>query len=531
MKRIYSIENEYGSIAVKFADGSYHSDISEGTQWKRDMLANIISPKWLMEGSHLNFEFMKNGGRVYLDLGHIEYAAPECTTPEDAVAAELAGGELLAENLIDKNFRLILIKDNIALKKFEGSDRDYGNTGDYSALLASYVYDAEQKLATCGCHENYSVDLDRVAKLTRSPLLQKDETRFQSVHADYLANKLSTFLITRQIFAGAGTFYFGRPAISVRNLFIDELHGNITTTHKSIVNTKNEPHGTVSRLHLILGDGNMAEVASFLKLGTTGLVLRLLEDNKIDLSMELENVADAVALTKEIAFDRNCSARLLKMKNGDLLTACELQRKFLDLAASHYPKESDSEEIRRSTEKVLEWWDYVLGRLESGAIKDLVGVLDWPTKFYLGESLLKRYGIAMSDLPKAILQHEKRVEVADRLRLLEQRYHELSENGLYARLKAKGGVTRIIDPARIAYFKSCPPRETRAYGRGELLKFVESKHPEFSIRTINWGEITLVRNDADGVVLDVFHLVMDDPFVPLTLQMENFLVKNGWRRE
>ncbi|MBI5045943.1 MAG: proteasome accessory factor PafA2 family protein [Candidatus Niyogibacteria bacterium] len=531
MKRIYSTEVEYGSTVIKLSDGSCHFDIPGRVELKNAMLTNVVSSKRLMEQEFQFPQFMKNGSRAYLDLNHIEYAAPECITPEDAVAAELAGGALLADGLVHDGFRLILIKDNVALKKFETAGRDYRDVGSYAALLTSYVYDSEQRLATCGCHENYSFNLDRIARLAQSPLSPKENPAFRLAHADYLAQKLAAFLIARQIFAGAGTFYFGRPSISVRSLFIDMLHSNITTQHKPLINTKNEPHGKVHRLHLILGDGNMAEVASFLKLGTTGLVLRLLEDDKIGPSLELENVSDATALVKEIAFDRACSARLLKMKNGDLLTACELQRKFLDLAASHYPKENDSEAVRCSTEKVFEWWNYVLDKLENGEMKDLVGVLDWPTKFHLGELLLKRYGIAMSDLPKAILRHEKRAEVAARLRMLEQRYHELSENGLSARLKAQGIMTRIIDPAKIIYFKDHSPRETRAYGRSELLRFVESRCPVFLLRKCDWGQITLVKKDADETISEVLEFEMDDPFVSMALPIEHFLVKNGWRKE
>src|SRR5262250_3810176 len=221
-----------------------------------------------------NGGFLLNGGRLYLDMGHIEYASPECLHLHDLVTYEMAGDELLRSSLgaLEAGDRVTFIKNNV----------DH-HTG-----------------ATFGCHENYL--MKREAQFTPSVL-----------------GTLLTFLATRQIFTGAGRvgqsnplafdFELPQPETQV-NFQLSQRADHIVNDiyqwvqfNRAIINARDEPladYRKYRRLHLLIGDSNMSPFATALKIGTTACVLTLLEENLLPTQIALR---DAVVATREISRD------------------------------------------------------------------------------------------------------------------------------------------------------------------------------------------------------------------------------------
>src|SRR3982750_338569 len=249
-----------------------------------------------------NGGFLLNGGRIYLDMGHIEYASPECLTLRDIVAYDLAGDELLRASIeaLGATDRVSFIKNNV----------DH-HTG-----------------ATFGCHENY---------------LMKREAQFTPA----ALGALLAFLATRQIFTGAGranplAFDFEVPAAEEAVDFqlsqrADHIVNDIyqwVQFNRAIINARDEPladYRKYRRLHLLIGDSNMSPFATALKVGTTACVLTLLEEGRLPRNLVL---ADAVQSTRDIS--RDTSERwIVRLENGKTVSALDVQWEFHQLAQKH----------------------------------------------------------------------------------------------------------------------------------------------------------------------------------------------------
>src|SRR6266853_1869762 len=244
---------------------------------------------------------LSNGARFYNDHAHPEYSTPECTTLHEIVAQEKAGERILAECARRRNAHLT-----------DGERvRLYKNNTDF--LGHSY-----------GCHDNY--------------LMRRD------VPWDRIVAATLPFLITRQIFSGAGqmgieaesaTSQPGVFQISQRADFFSVLVSIDTMNRRPLVNTRDEPHADASkyrRFHVIVGDSNMSEWATALKVGTTGLVLDLIERGE---APELE-IAQPIDATKSISRDQNYDW-IIELIDGRKISAIDVQRLYLSAAQKAFP--------------------------------------------------------------------------------------------------------------------------------------------------------------------------------------------------
>jgi Pup amidohydrolase len=377
-------------------------------------LANVILP---------------NGARYYVDHAHPEYSTPECAGPRELVIHDKAGERIL-ERSLDSVQELLPAETRLAI----------------------YKNNTDGKGNSYGCHENYLVDR---------------KTPFGRIVRD-----LTPFFVTRQIFTGAGKVGVegsrseGRGVvyqISQRTDFFEAEVGLETTLKRPIINTRDEPHADPEkyrRLHCIVGDANMCEVATFLKTGATSLVLKMIEDELLpDLSLE-----HPVSALHAISWDPSCR-QTIKMKDGRRVRPLELQWEYLD-HAKKFVKEA---EPTAQNADILQWWEAILTSLEEDPLS-LHRELDWVAKYRLLEAYRERDGLEWHD-PK--------------LAMIDLQYHDVRRSrGLYNRLVASGKVERLISEEEVEAAITDPPEDTRAYFRGRCI----SRYPG-SIAAASWDSI------------------------------------------
>jgi proteasome accessory factor PafA2 len=370
-----------------------------------------------------------NGGRLYVDGAHPEYSTPEATNARDLVLFEKAG-----ERLIDQCC--------------EAANR----TLPPAQQLVVYKNNSDGKGNSYGYHENYL--------MARSLPFEK------------LLDGLTTFLVSRIIFCGAGKVGFENGAepcryqLSQRADFFETLIGLDTMAKRPIINTRDEPHADEEkyrRLHVIVGDSNMSEVTTYLKVGTTALVLAMVEDGAIRKDLALE---DPVRAIKEISHDTGCR-RKVRLKRGKEFSAIELQREYLELALDYYAGMEPSPQVS----DLLERWQAILDKLADDPMQ-CARELDWVIKKELVQSYMARKGIGFDD---------------QRISMLDLQYHDLRpDKGLYFRLEREGYVDRLLTDDEILWAVSHPPTDTRAYFRGRCLKKFGSR-----VYGASWSSVLL----------------------------------------
>ncbi len=356
---------------------------------------------------------LTNGARLYVDHAHPEYATPECTNPLDLVRWDKAGE------------RVIVV-----------AARNVDIPGQNPIVL--YKNNTDNKGASYGSHENY---------------LMRRSTPFPDI-----VRHLTPFFVTRQVVCGAGRVGLGQDGkghgfqISQRADFFEVEVGLETTLKRPIINTRDEPHADPEkyrRLHVIIGDANLSEISAYLKVGTTSLVLAMIEDRVLTSDLSVEG---AVAQLHEVSHDTQLK-HLIPLKDGRRLTAIDIQELYLS-AARTYVEERLGADADAQTLDILERWGSVLDRLRRDPF-ECRRELDWVAKLALLESYRDRDGLEWSD-PK--------------LALIDLQYADLRpEKGLYARLLAHGQVDRLLTDAEIDAAVSTPPEDTRAYFRGRCL--------------------------------------------------------------
>jgi proteasome accessory factor PafA2 len=382
--------------------------------------------------THLVNTVLTNGARYYVDHAHPEFSTPECRDALECLRYDRAG-------------EMILIR---SMEAADLSSRD-------GSKLVIYKNNSDGKGNSYGAHENYL--MDRAAPFNR------------------IVAGVTPHFVTRQIFAGAGkvgaeTATHDGTAVdfqlSQRAEFFEEQVGLETTLKRPIVNTRDEPHADphrYRRLHVIVGDANLAEVATFLKVGTTSLVLAMIEDD-VSGSRSLV-LADPVTAMHDVALDRSFSRPLL-MADGSTATALAIQWELFSLARKYADDEGleclGDESVGRA---VLARWEEVLHGLETDPMT-LARQLDWVAKLQLIEAYRDRHGLDWGD---------------QRLAALDLQYHDLRPaKSLFARLDTE----RLVDEASVVAAITEPPRGTRAWFRGECLK----KWPA-AVVTANWDSL------------------------------------------
>jgi proteasome accessory factor A len=360
---------------------------------------------------------LANGGRLYVDGAHPEYSTPECTNARELVAFERVGERLIAQAL----------------------ERITQSRGREQFVL--YKNNSDGKGNSYGYHEDYL--------LSRTILFER------------IVQVLTPFLVTRQIFTGSGKVGAENQTspvdyqISQRADFFETLVDLNTMIKRPIINTRDEPHadaGRYRRLHVIVGDANMAEVSTYLKVGTTAMILDLLEAGAELPKIELSDPVNAI---KQVSRDLQVR-ETLKMADGNPTTAVAVQRAYLKAAMDFYA----CHELTQVTKDVLVRWEAVLDKLERDP-QLLVRELDWVAKQHLIESYTDRKGCGWDD---------------PRVRLMDLQYHDVRPSkGLYYTLERSHMIERVVRDSEIVHAESFPPNGTRAYFRGRCVsKYAKS---------------------------------------------------------
>ncbi len=437
-KRIYGLENEFG---IAFTCNGRRTLPSE-------KVVRYLFEKLITTEGFLNV-FLENGARFYLDTGcHPEYATPECASPMDVMIYDKAGERIL-ESLLN------YAQNKVHEEGFQGELAIFKNNTDF--VGNSY-----------GCHENYLAD--------------------RTADFYYVAEQLIPFLVTRQIFTGAGKVFRTRRGtvyhISQRAQHIRQKISGTTTNERSIINTRDEPHAIKEkyrRLHIIVGDSNMSEFSTYLKVGTTALVLQMIEDDFLPPIFSLRNPVRAI---KDISRDLTCR-EAVPLNSGKKYSALELQKEYLDLAHRYYSTRPMSPEAA----DILQKWEYVLTKLEEDPMQ-LHHEIDWVIKLHL----LQAYGERTNLSPEVS---------GDRMLMLDLQYHDIRhEKGLYFLLERKGQVVRLATDEQIEKAMVDPPQNTRAKMRGELIKLAKMKRIPYDL---DWNYIRI------GYLLNLW-VKCNDPF-------------------
>jgi len=485
LNRIFGLETEYGLLI--------HDDRPDRSPtWFahkiRDHLFHV-QRRGVVDLHHRGHDeppgnggFLTNAGRIYLDMGHLEYASPECHALTDVVASDRAGDLLLQQAIEEMGY------------------------GDQVSLIKNNI-DHETD-ATFGSHENYLVS-------RRFPFSRRGMA------------PLVAFLVTRQVFTGSGRigsaslqdtwiqmdrlivprsvfgarqdgapipFQISQRADHIVNDFFEWVQQN-----RAIVNTRDEPLADPNqyrRIHLLLGDSNMAEYATALKLGTTGLVLQLIEEGHAPQDIEIDEPVEAL---QEISQDQE-RQWLVQLRSQKTISALDIQEEFLNCAVQHYQGQDEE------TDWVLEQWAAVLNDLHGDYTK-LVGRVDWASKLWLLESFREAEQLEWSD---------------PMLKSLDLEYHNLNPiKGLYYGLLEEGRVPRLTTDTLINLATVQAPKNTRAYGRSELVNYLLNSRPideETDVSTaeglfppyvINWS-IFQVRGRLPFPMPDPFKTYVED---------------------
>ncbi len=421
-RRIFGLENEYGVTCTLRGQRRLSPD-----EVARYLFRRVVS--W---GRSSNV-FLENGARLYLDVGsHPEFATPECDNLEDVVAHDKAGERIL-EGLVRG------AEERLEEEGIRGEIYVFKNNTDSAGN--SY-----------GCHENYLV----------------------SRHKDFhrTVDVLIPFLVTRQIFLGAGkltqtprgTAY----SIAQRADHIWEGVSSATTRSRPIINTRDEPHADAERyrrLHVIAGDSNMSEYATFVKVGTMVALLQMIERDVVFRDLSLENPIRAI---REVSHDVTCR-RKIKLANGRELSALDIQWEYLDRAMRFARSPGFPPEVQGAIDR----WEHLLTGLEKDPMT-LDREVDWVIKHRLLERYADRRGIPMSD---------------PRMSMMDLSYHDVDrKRGLYYLLESKGLVDRVVTDEKVALAVRQPPQTTRARLRGAFIKAAKARKRDF---TVDWVHLKL----------------------------------------
>src|ERR1700742_617715 len=431
-KRIFGIENEYGVTCT------FHGQ----RRLSPDEVARYLFRRVVSWGRSSNV-FLRNGARLSLDVGsHPEYATPECDSLPSLVAHDKAGERILEGLVADAEKRL----------------HEEGIAGD----IYLFKNNTDSAGNSYGCHENYLVG--RHGEFTR------------------LADVLIPFLVTRQLICGAGkVLQTPRGAVfcvSQRAEHIWEGVSSATTRSRPIINTRDEPHADAERyrrLHAIVGDSNMNESTTLLKVGTADLVLRMIENGVTFRDLTLENPIRAI---REISHDLT-GTRTVRLAAGRTASALEIQREYLSRTVDFL----DANGSDAVSERITELWGRTLDAIEKQDLSMIDREIDWATKYQLIERYRNKHDLALS---------------SPRVAQLDLAYHDISrKRGLYYLLQKRHAVERVVSDLAIFEAKGVPPQTTRAKLRGDFIKRAQERRRDF---TVDWVHLKL-NDQAQRTVL------------------------------
>jgi Pup amidohydrolase len=452
LRKVCGIETEYGIVVTGAPDANPIQSSSQLVNAYISTLGRTLNNKvnWDFEDempgndargysvggalppeveTHLVNAVLTNGARFYVDHAHPEYSSPECIDAKQATLYDVAGEEVLrramdaSQNVLPDGQRIVVYKNNS-----DGKGNSYGT------------------------HENYL--MDRQLPFSR------------------IIVNVMPFFVTRQVFCGAGKVGSELPGaadvefqISQRADFFEEEVGLETTLKRPLINTRDEPHadsGKYRRLHVIIGDANMSAPATFLKLGTTSIILAMLEDGMFE-NANL-SIVNPVQTLRTVSQDLSLRGPI-ELTSGTTITALEHQWEFLRLAqawAEQYGLESVGESVGTT---VLAQWEATLTGLEKDP-ESVASTVDWVAKRRLVEGFRDRHQLKWSDA---------------KLRAIDLQYHDIRPE---KSLALRAGLDELFDAAQVADASINPPRDTRAYFRGRCLQ----KFPT-EVAAANWDSL------------------------------------------
>jgi proteasome accessory factor PafA2 len=453
IRKVCGVETEYGIMLRGAAESNpiaassvlinaYVASLARKVAWDfEDESPGTDARGFSVEGAsppevetHLVNTVLTNGARYYVDHAHPEISTPECVDAREVVVWDRAAEQIIvasmeaARSMLPPEQEIVVHKNNS-----DGKGNSYG------------------------CHENYLMD--------------------RTVPFGRVVAGITPFFVTRQLFAGAGKVGCEAAGLSGKDVpfqisqradFFEEEVGLETTLKRPIVNTRDEPHCDAQkyrRLHVILGDANLSEVSTYLKVGTTAIVLSMIEDDELGRDLSLVSPVQAL---RQVSYDLSL-AKPLELANGTRATALEIQWQYLDFAKKYAESrglESVGEEVGAD---VLQRWESVLHALETDPMS-LATQLDWVAKYQLLSAYRERHGLDWTDT---------------KLRAMDLQYHDIRP----ARsLSTRVGLERLTTDAEVTAAMTDPPRTTRAWFRGRCLQ--------------RWGSAVVAAN-WDSLVFDV----------------------------
>jgi proteasome accessory factor A len=447
-RRIFGIETEFGVTCT------FHGQ----RRLSPDEVARYLFRRVVSWGRSSNV-FLRNGSRLYLDVGsHPEYATAECDDLAQLVTHDKAGERILEDLLVDAERRLA----------------DEGIGGD----IFLFKNNTDSAGNSYGCHENYLVG--RAGEFSR------------------IADVLLPFLVTRQLICGAGkVLQTPRGAVyclSQRAEHIWEGVSSATTRSRPIINTRDEPHADAERyrrLHVIVGDSNMSEVTTLLKVGTANLVLEMIEEGVAFRDFTLDNPIRAI---REISHDLT-GRRGVRLAGGREASALDIQREYYTRAADHIAQRGSDP----LTDRVMELWCRTLDAVEQQDLGLIDREIDWAIKHRLVERYRAKHRMDLSNA---------------RIAQLDLAYHDIRRGrGLFDLLQRKALVDRVTDDGEIEAAKDTPPATTRAKLRGDFIAAAQAAGRDF---TVDWVHLKL-NDQAQRTVL------CKDPFRAVDERVERLI--------
>ncbi|ASO20081.1 proteasome accessory factor A [Actinoalloteichus hoggarensis] len=447
-RRIFGIETEFGVTCT------FHGQ----RRLSPDEVARYLFRRVVSWGRSSNV-FLRNGSRLYLDVGsHPEYATAECDDIAQLVTHDKAGERVLEDLLVDAERRLA----------------DEGIGGD----IFLFKNNTDSAGNSYGCHENYLVG--RAGEFAR------------------IADVLLPFLVTRQLVCGAGkVLQTPRGAVyclSQRAEHIWEGVSSATTRSRPIINTRDEPHADAERyrrLHVIVGDSNMSEATTMLKVGSAHLVLEMIEAGVQFRDFTLDNPIRAI---REISHDLT-GRRNVRLAGGREASALDIQRDYHAKAVEHLRgREPDP-----LLDRVVELWGRTLDAVEQQNFGLIDREIDWAVKRRLLDRYQNKHGLELS---------------SPRIAQIDLAYHDIRRGrGLFDLLQRKDLVARVTDDGEIEAAKDTPPQTTRAKLRGDFIAAAQTANRDF---TVDWVHLKL-NDQAQRTVL------CKDPFRAVDERVERLI--------
>ena len=449
-RRIFGLETEYGVTCT----------FNGQRRLSPDEVARYLFRRVVSWGRSSNV-FLTNGSRLYLDVGsHPEYATAECDSLIDLIAHDRAGERILEGLVVDAQQRL----------------HDEGVFGD----VYLFKNNTDSAGNSYGCHENFLID--------------------RSGDFTTLADQFIPFLISRQLIAGAGkVLSTPRGAIYCLSQRADHMWEGVssaTTRSRPIINTRDEPHADADlyrRLHVIVGDSNMSEPTTLLKVGSAHLVLRMIEAGVTMRDMSLDNPIRAI---REISHDITGKTPV-KLSTGRELSAFAIQSEYYDKVSdfAHGQGLVDEPLVRR----ILDLWERTLKAVDAQDPSSIDREIDWAIK----QRLLDRY----------MAKHDLTLD-SPRIAHLDLAYHDINRSrSPFYLMEKQGLVERVTTELQVFEAKSIPPQTTRAKLRGDFVRRAQERRRDF---TVDWVHLKL-NDQAQRTVL------CKDPFASVDERVDRLI--------